>query len=57
MKISDLAIDGRRVMELLAIPPGPQVGVVLKKLLAAVIVSPELNERAILEQLTLSEKE
>jgi len=39
----DLAIDGRVVMEVLNISPGPKVGQILNKLLAIVTDHPELN--------------
>ena len=42
-KSSELAIDGHKVMELYKIPPGPEVGKTLKKLLEKVIDKPELN--------------
>jgi len=38
-----LAVDGRKVMELLEIPPGPEVGEVLKDLLDKTTDHPELN--------------
>jgi len=45
LKISDLAIGGRDVMEALAVPPGPIVGRVLAKLLERVLDEPEMNTR------------
>jgi tRNA nucleotidyltransferase (CCA-adding enzyme) len=45
LKISDLAIGGREVMEALSVPPGPVVGQVLAKLLERVLDEPELNTR------------
>ena len=42
----DLAIDGREVMEVLGIAPGPMVGKILKELMEKVIEDPELNDRA-----------
>lgn len=56
LTISDLAMDGRGVMELLAIEPGPLVGEILEKLLARVIENPELNNAADLQQLVLNER-
>ena len=41
--ISDLAIDGKKVMELLKIEPGPEVGEALRRVLEFVIDNPELN--------------
>ncbi len=40
-----LAIDGRDVMEELKLPPGPQVGRILERLLDKVMETPELNNR------------
>jgi poly(A) polymerase/tRNA nucleotidyltransferase (CCA-adding enzyme) len=42
-KVRDLAIDGNRVMEILSLSPGPQVGKILKRLLEKVTDHPELN--------------
>lgn len=41
----DLAINGRDVMEQLAIAPGPRIGEVLEALLERVLDEPELNTR------------
>lgn len=54
--IEDLAIDGRDIMELLAIEPGPLVGEILNKLLVRVLENPKLNNVVSLEQLVLSER-
>jgi tRNA nucleotidyltransferase (CCA-adding enzyme) len=45
LHISDLAINGRDVMEALAVPPGRIVGVVLERLLERVLEDPSLNTR------------
>ncbi|MFL5250462.1 MAG: hypothetical protein ACJ79V_21770, partial [Myxococcales bacterium] len=45
LKIGDLAIGGRDVMEALSIGPGRVVGQVLAKLLERVLDEPELNTR------------
>jgi tRNA nucleotidyltransferase (CCA-adding enzyme) len=45
LKTSDLAIDGRDVMQALGIEPGPKVGKVLAALLERVLDDPSLNER------------
>jgi tRNA nucleotidyltransferase (CCA-adding enzyme) len=45
LKISDLAIGGREIMETLAVPPGPVVGRVLARLLEKVLDEPDLNTR------------
>ncbi|MBN1625764.1 MAG: CCA tRNA nucleotidyltransferase, partial [Deltaproteobacteria bacterium] len=39
----DLALDGKRVMEILGIPPGPEVGKAIVFLLEKVTDRPELN--------------
>ena len=44
-KIADLAVDGRDVMEVLGLDPGPEVGAILRKLFDAVLENPELNTR------------
>lgn len=44
-KITDLAVDGKDVMEILAIRPGPEVGAILKRLFDSVLENPELNTR------------
>jgi tRNA nucleotidyltransferase (CCA-adding enzyme) len=43
LKVTDLAIDGRKVMEILRIEPGPVVGRVLDALLEHVLDHPEDN--------------
>jgi tRNA nucleotidyltransferase (CCA-adding enzyme) len=45
LSVSDLAIDGTDVIRELGIPPGPEVGKILKKLLDDVIENPSLNSR------------
>jgi len=44
-RITDLAVDGKDVMKILGIKPGPEVGAVLKKLFDSVLESPELNSK------------
>ena len=46
---SDLALDGRAVMEALGIGPGPHVGEALRHLLDRVLQDPGLNDPAALE--------
>jgi tRNA nucleotidyltransferase (CCA-adding enzyme) len=46
----DLAVDGRRAMEVLGTPPGPHVGEALRHLLEKVLEDPELNAREPLEE-------
>ena len=43
--VTDLAVDGHDVMEVLDIPEGPRVGAVLQRLLDAVMERPSLNTR------------
>lgn len=50
--ISDLALDGRDVMALLGMEPGPVVGQVLEYLLEQVLDDPSLNTREQLQTLT-----
>ena len=45
-RTQDLAIDGHKVMEVLGISPGPEVGRALEKLLEAVTDHPERNTEA-----------
>ena len=47
--LSDLAVDGRMIMELLSIEPGPEVGRVLDHLMEKVLDDPECNTREQLE--------
>lgn len=44
-KVSDMAIDGRDIMELLDVKPGKAIGEVKKKLFELVLENPELNTR------------
>ena len=41
--VNDLAIDGKKVMDIMGLGPGPGVGKVLRKLLEITIENPELN--------------
>ena len=45
LRLDDLAIDGRDVMQALALAPGPEVGRILDALLERVIGDPVLNTR------------
>ena len=45
LHVRDLAVDGRDVMRVQGIPPGPEVGKVLDELLERVLDDPELNRR------------
>ena len=51
MKERDLALDGRRVMDVLGLPQGPEVGKILGQLLETVIDHPEWNTEERLEAL------
>ena len=42
-RMRDLAVDGRKVMAVMGIPPGPRVGAILAELMEAVTESPDLN--------------
>ncbi|HHY39353.1 MAG TPA: polynucleotide adenylyltransferase, partial [Clostridia bacterium] len=41
----DLAVNGNDVMKILGIPPGPEVGAVLRELLEIVLDDPSKNRR------------
>ena len=45
LKVTDLAVSGEDVMRELQLPPGPQVGGVLARLLDRVLDDPDLNSR------------
>jgi len=52
LSLQQLAVDGDDVMRTLGLPPGPEVGGVLRALLDQVIEQPGLNTReALLERL------
>jgi tRNA nucleotidyltransferase (CCA-adding enzyme) len=51
LKVTDLAIGGKEVMELLGIDPGPKVGEILDALLERVLDDPSLNHPARLRSL------
>ncbi len=51
LKVTDLAVDGKDVMRVLACPPGRIVGDVLRRLLERVLDDPSLNTREALERL------
>lgn len=56
-KTNDLAINGHKVMEVLGLSPGPEVGKIINQLMDQVIEKPELNTEegllAILEKMKL----
>lgn len=56
LRVTDLAVDGEDVMRALGVPPGPEVGRVLQRLLDAVLDRPELNERERLLELVVRGK-
>ena len=43
--VTDLKVNGKDVMEVLGIPPGPKVGLILKKLFEEISEDPKKNER------------
>ncbi len=45
ISVKMLKLDGKDIMEALAIPPGPKIGLILNSLLAEVLDDPSLNER------------
>ena len=45
LRVSDLAVDGRDVMRVIGIGPGPAVGEALESLLEAVLEEPSMNTR------------
>ncbi len=51
LHVKDLKVDGKDVMKVLNIEPGPKVGEVLNALLEKVLDDPKLNEREILLKL------
>ncbi len=51
--LKDLAIDGRQLMAITGVGPGPQVGVLLNQLLDHVLDEPSLNTKEQLEELAL----
>ena len=55
LKISDLAIDGKDVMEILGLPAGREVGEKLKFCFEKVLQNPKLNERKALLEIVASE--
>lgn len=53
ISVSMLKIDGKRIMELLDIKPGPKVGYILHALLEKVLEDPKLNKESVLEELAV----
>jgi putative nucleotidyltransferase with HDIG domain len=52
LSVRDLAVDGKDVMSVLGVPPGPRVGEILDHLLEEVLENPALNRReALLERI------
>jgi tRNA nucleotidyltransferase (CCA-adding enzyme) len=51
LHVTDLAINGKDVMEILAIPPSREIGAILERLLELVIDDPSLNTREKLAEL------
>ncbi|NOQ96033.1 MAG: HD domain-containing protein [Desulfobacterales bacterium] len=55
--VSDLAVNGRDVMDVLGLQPGPKIGKILKQLLDVVIEKPECNQKHKLIQILEETKE
>jgi tRNA nucleotidyltransferase/poly(A) polymerase len=51
LRVTDLAVDGRDVMRVMGLDPGPGVGAVLERLLECVIEEPARNTREALMEL------
>jgi tRNA nucleotidyltransferase (CCA-adding enzyme) len=45
LRLAELAVNGRDVMDVVGLQPGPKVGEILKQLLDAVIEKPECNQK------------
>jgi hypothetical protein len=45
LRVTDLKLNGRDVMEILGTPPGRHIGVILERLLDRVLDDPSLNQR------------
>jgi tRNA nucleotidyltransferase (CCA-adding enzyme) len=57
LRLSELAVNGRDVMDVLGLHPGPKVGEILKQLLDVVIEKPEYNQKHKLIQILEEIKE
>jgi tRNA nucleotidyltransferase (CCA-adding enzyme) len=57
LSVSDLEVNGRDVMDVLGLQPGPKVGEILKQLLDVVIEKPEGNQKHKLIQILEETKE
>lgn len=53
ISVSMLKIDGKKIMELLGITPGPKIGQILNALLEEVLENPSLNTKKYLNKRTL----
>ncbi|MEK7642015.1 MAG: HD domain-containing protein [Patescibacteria group bacterium] len=53
ISVTMLAIDGKRIMEISQISPGPKIGLVLNALMEEVLEEPKLNTAEYLEKRTL----
>ncbi len=54
LTIKDLKVNGKDLMDLLSIPPGPRVGLILNYLLESVLDDPHLNRRQALLEIARS---
>jgi len=53
ISVSMLKIDGKKIMEILNIPPGPMVGLILNALMEEVLEDPKLNAEEYLNKKTV----
>jgi poly(A) polymerase/tRNA nucleotidyltransferase (CCA-adding enzyme) len=53
ISVSMLKIDGKHLMELLHVEPGPKIGLILNALLEEVIEDPTKNEKGVLEKMAV----
>jgi len=51
IQVSDLAIDGKTVMRLTGLPPGPHIGKILDELAEKIVENPQLNRPENLEDI------
>lgn len=48
--VKDLKVNGKDVMEILGIPPGPKIGIILNQLFEEIMEDPEKNENEYLQK-------
>jgi hypothetical protein len=54
ISVSMLKVDGKKIMEILGIPPGPKIGYILNALLGEVLENPKLNDLDYLSDRTVA---